>query len=950
MRPLFLALCCLGLLLTSLVQTGCDGSLCTNGYDPSVISLSGRSCTSNCDCNNQMFEGLCGESGICIAIPREPCQAAKGTPQSCKIHPDLKGPLSCQEGERICKENGLTGAYWGNCKCKDSQEKGPEPSAELSQDASPGEPKPEPAADSNIPEAECSNGQTRSCYSGQDGTNGKGTCQEGLQTCGKDQTWGTCKGEVTPQTESCGDGKDNDCDGVADEDCPCNYKDKSEGVCGKAKRDTKGGCIQPTDYSSSESCDGKDNDCNGQVDDGLSKPCYTGTTGCTKEQNGTYTCVGTCSTGTLKCTKGAWETKCTGETAPSIETCNSKDDDCDGKTDEDPNNPNQSLSRPCYGSKPGCKKNNQEPYSCTGLCKTGKQACSNGIWQQNCQGMVEPQNEVCGDGKDNDCDGKADESDAGCICTPGKTQKCYTGRVGTEGKGICRAGTQTCKQNQTWDICKGVITPQTETCDGKDNDCNGRIDDISDLGKTCTETSRKGVCQAGVWTCVSNQKVCKQTLQSAAETCDGKDNNCNGKIDEGLLKCFQKCSQESDCSPAYPKCQANQCIRFCQKDTDCDDAYWCKQGYCQNCPDGGKRSGTELCNKKDDNCNGSVDETFLRLGKVCTVGKGVCKKQGIYTCSNNQEVCNATPGSPLKEVCNLKDDDCNGFVDDKVKNCVSSIIIDSSVQNTHGIALDGKGNIYVADFGNTRVYKVDTQRKGTIIASKSNGLKAVHNLAVDGKGNVYVSDIVTNTIYKIDTQGVFRSHSKCTSARGIAATPSGILYAASSDYRIHKIDQQGQCTILAGGPNSAHMDGQGTQARFQSPQAIAIGPNGNLYITDVGNRTTHIRKISPTGKVTTLAGGTYGFQDGPANKALFQTPYGIAVDGLGNIYIGDTGNQRIRRLDSNNNVSTVVGSGVRGHKDGDKSQAILNNVYGVAVDKQGTLFFLTSGRIRILPQ
>lgn len=74
----------------------------------------------------------------------------------------------------------------------------------------------------------------------------------------------------------------------------------------------------------------------------------------------------------------------------------------------------------------------------------------------------------------------------------------------------------------------------TEVCDGKDNDCNGTIDDIADLGKACTDTSRKGVCQAGTWACVNKVKTCKQTTQSSSEICDGKDNNCDGMIDNGI--------------------------------------------------------------------------------------------------------------------------------------------------------------------------------------------------------------------------------------------------------------------------------------------------------------------------------------------------------------------------------------------------------------------------------
>lgn len=133
MRQLFLCICllCFGLGPANLVVMSCSSSECTNGYSQQEVSPSGRRCTKHCECNNQKFEGYCGTSGKCIAIEREACQAAKGSFDDCNVHPDLVALVSCQKGRRICQESGLSGAYWGNCRCtQQPKEPRPETAAE----------------------------------------------------------------------------------------------------------------------------------------------------------------------------------------------------------------------------------------------------------------------------------------------------------------------------------------------------------------------------------------------------------------------------------------------------------------------------------------------------------------------------------------------------------------------------------------------------------------------------------------------------------------------------------------------------------------------------------------------------------------------------------------------------------------------------------------------------
>ena len=182
---------------------------------------------------------------------------------------------------------------------------------------------------------------------------------------------------------------------------------------------------------------------------------------------------------------------------------------------------------------------------------------------------------------------------------------------------------------------------------------------------------------------------------------------------------------------------------------------------------------------------------------------------------------------------------------------------------------------------------------------------------------------------------------------GIAVSTDGTIYVADAgeSNRIRKIAPDGNVTTYVGA-GEGFADGVGFNSAFNTPSGLALDPQGNLFVTDTGNN--RIRKVSPNGQVTTVAGdGTAGYADGPAVQARFNGPIGIAVDAHGNIYVADSYNDRIRMISSDGQVSTVAGAGNPGYADGDRGAALFDTPCGVSVTSDGTIIVADTGNDRL---
>lgn len=235
---------------------------------------------------------------------------------------------------------------------------------------------------------------------------------------------------------------------------------------------------------------------------------------------------------------------------------------------------------------------------------------------------------------------------------------------------------------------------------------------------------------------------------------------------------------------------------------------------------------------------------------------------------------------------------------------------------------------------------------GTGTAASFNRPKGV---AVDSSGYLYVVDSNNKTIRKISPAGevtTLVAAGSFSSPQGIAVDSSGNLYVSDYSNTIYKITSAGVVTAFTGSGSSGFADGTGAAASFDAPLGLAVDASGNVYVADSGN--DRIRKISPTGVVTTLAGsGSYGSVDGTGSAASFYRPTGVAVDGSGNVYVADSGSYKIRKVTPEGVVTTLAGSGSSSsYTDGTGAAAAFEGPISLTVDSSGVVYVVDSGKIR----
>ncbi len=445
-----------------------------------------------------------------------------------------------------------------------------------------------------------------------------------------DDVWGEDSGDYCqcyqglPDSDEVCDGKDNNCDRIIDnvqspQQCACyiNLYLNTTNVYTLVANIT-------TIKTSSETCNNIDDNCNKKIDEGLELTCY-------------------CSGGF------------SGNPKTRPELCNGADDDCNGVIDDvtfsetcDCYNGSHSkgeVTETCDGSDNDCDGLIDEGWpdlgsSCGfGICAGGYYECTTDGSNVVCSTIGGSDNrastEVC-DGTDNDCNLVVDE---GCPCQAGENRSC-----GIE-EGECETGYQGCINGQ-WSNCIGGKGPQTEVCDGKDNNCDGIVDNV---GGGSTPNTAKCGCYGGA--------------AKADEICDAMDNDCDIIIDNvygGTSIETSKCACFD--GQAAPKASLEICNGI---DDDCNGIIDDIKGEISvedtkcGCF-GGEPKTNEICDGIDNDCNAVVDDAWPNLDDTC--GLGVCT--GVYVCTEDGSSAICSGGSPSPEVYDGKDNDCNGIVDD----------------------------------------------------------------------------------------------------------------------------------------------------------------------------------------------------------------------------------------------------------------------------------------------
>jgi sugar lactone lactonase YvrE len=287
----------------------------------------------------------------------------------------------------------------------------------------------------------------------------------------------------------------------------------------------------------------------------------------------------------------------------------------------------------------------------------------------------------------------------------------------------------------------------------------------------------------------------------------------------------------------------------------------------------------------------------------------------------------ACAGLPSGSICTIAGNGTRAYTGD------GGPAVDAELQTPVGGVFDSSGNYYFSDANNQRIRKITAL--GVISTYAGNGtrgfsgdggpatsaeINAATGIAIDTAGNIYIADEFNNRIRKV--------------------TPAGII-----------------STIAGGGYGFSGDGGPATSAQLADPSGVAVDSAGNIYIADSFNN--RIRKVNPAGIISTVAGsgpapyftsgGNFGGDGGPATAALLDYPFGVAVDGPGNIYIMDLYNQRIRKVSLTGTISTIAGNGICNFSGdgGLATAATICDPYAASVDAAGNVYFTDTENARI---
>ena len=646
---------------------------------------------------------------------------------------------------------------------------------------------------------------------------------------------------------------------------------------------------------------------------------------------------------------------------------------------------------------------------------TGGDHCADGL----CEVEELPPEQYCDDA--NPCTNDGCAPLTGCVYTP-SAATCTDGDACTladhcEGSacvgkampaGACDDG-----KSCTEDVCLTVFgctsTLKADCDDGQACTLDG-CDEAA--GAKCVHLPRFGFCDDG--SACTKADTCAGGVCVAGPTvsCDD-DNSCTGDSCAAKTGCAHlalevTCTDDDACTE-QDSCVAGQCVALpLQVSVACDDANPCTDDACSAkagcthaamagpCDDG------DACTDKDSCKAGACapgEVTDCDDGDPCTTD-GCAKDTGCaHPALPTNAPCGATKiciagkcappcpaGNEGKDCADLdactwlstcQGGACKVATDGRVSTLAGGQKGDQDGLGTaaqfsqlRGLIVDGAGHLLVADTYNHRIRKVSAAGvvsavAGTGKAGAADGpaatatFKTPSALARDGKGHLYIADTGNNRIRRLSAAGVVDTlagslagfadgvDARFHTPEGLALGPDGLLYVGDGgNQRVRRMAPGvgAKVSTFAGSGVQGYLDGVGSAARFQWPAGLAFGPGGQLYVADTYNH--RVRVISPGGAVSTLAGsGLQGHSDGALDKASFDLPGAVTVDLAGVVFVADLGGHRIRQV-SGDKVVTLAG-GAAGSKDGAALTATFNQPRGLAGGGDGRLYIADSGNFRV---
>lgn len=271
----------------------------------------------------------------------------------------------------------------------------------------------------------------------------------------------------------------------------------------------------------------------------------------------------------------------------------------------------------------------------------------------------------------------------------------------------------------------------------------------------------------------------------------------------------------------------------------------------------------------------------------------------------------------------------------------------SSFANPAGLLVDDSGAILVTEYGGGRLRKVTAAGASSLVAS---GLGQPFGVAASAGTTYVTTDLgaggaTPGGVWRIEGAGAKLVAGGFARPRGLVALADGRLLVADREKNtLSLVDPTNSSSaLLAGAAKAFHADGVGAAARFAEPIGLAVLPDGAIVVADAANDC--IRRVTVEGVVTTFAGdGTGGMFDATDKLlARFSRPIAVAADYAGNVYVSDSGNHRIRRIDVSGVVDTIAGDGVQGIVDGDGAKARFGAQQSIAVSPDGKTLYVSDG-------